>query len=561
MDKVCKQCGEGFFVTESDLDFLKKISPVIGDRKFEIPAPTLCPDCRQQRRISWRNERSLYHRECSKTGKKIIAMYPKDSVFSVYDNDIWWGDSWDGREYGQDFDFNRSFFEQIKELHDKVPHFALAVATTTCENSDYVNHAGYLKNCYLVYNTDYAERCMYSKGVNRCFDCLDCFKVYDSEACYECMNSYNCKFCTYVWDSYNSSECHFSCNLIGCKDCFLCMNLQNQQYCFKNEKYPFEEWKRKVEEFKRQNKIEKIFEMFLEFKSVFSVKRMHENNTENCTGDYLVNCKNCEKCFDCEYLENSKYCYDLKKGDGVSYENCDISQFGVGVVQCYEGGTVGYGDNHCLFGENVWGSFDVHYSMLCVNNCKNCFGCVGLKKAEYCILNKQYSKGEYEKLVPKIIEHMKKMGEWGEFFPTEMSPFSYNETIAQEYFPMTEKQVIQKGWKWKEKDKKDYIKQTYKVPEKIADVDDSICDEILACEETCKNFKIQKAELDFYKKWNLPIPKFCPDVRHFKRLQLRNPRKLWNRKCMKCGVDVQTTYSPERTEKVYCEKCYLKDIY
>ena len=36
---------------------------------------------------------------------------------------------------------------------------------------------------------------------------------------------------------------------------------------------------------------------------------------------------------------------------------------------------------------------------------------------------------------------MKSTGEWGEFFPHEMSPFGYNETVAQEYFPMTEDEV------------------------------------------------------------------------------------------------------------------------
>jgi hypothetical protein len=36
---------------------------------------------------------------------------------------------------------------------------------------------------------------------------------------------------------------------------------------------------------------------------------------------------------------------------------------------------------------------------------------------------------------------MKSAGEWGEFFPTELSTFGYNETAANEYFPMTEKEV------------------------------------------------------------------------------------------------------------------------
>ena len=36
----------------------------------------------------------------------------------------------------------------------------------------------------------------------------------------------------------------------------------------------------------------------------------------------------------------------------------------------------------------------------------HCFGCVGFKHKQYCILNKQYTKEEYEKLVQKIIKQM-----------------------------------------------------------------------------------------------------------------------------------------------------------
>ncbi len=422
MNQICANCNTQFLTTNSDLGFYKKISPSFNGHTFDVPPPKLCPDCRQQRRIVWRNERSLYNRECSKTGKKIIAMYPPDSLFPVYDNDVWWSDQFDARGYGRDFDFSKSFFEQLSSLRDQVPHFALAVAKPTMENSDYCNHAGYLKNCYLIYNVDYDEQCMYGKGMNRCFDCLDCFKLYDSEACYECLNCYNCKFCTYLWDSLNCSECHFSYNLIGCKNCFLCVNLQNKEYFIKNEKYSSEEWKKKVESLKNEFSNERLLQKLSQAKAYFPVKRINENNTENCNGDYLKNCKNCEACFDCEYLENSSYCYDLKKGDGVSYENHDISGFGVGVVRCYEGVSMGYNSNHCLFCENVWDCFDCYYSLMCVNNCKNCFGCVGMRKAHYCILNKQYTKEEYEKMVARIIEHMIKDQQWGKFFQFKCLP-------------------------------------------------------------------------------------------------------------------------------------------
>jgi hypothetical protein len=65
--KICKQCNSSFEITDKDLEFYDKISPTFNGEKFEIPAPTLCSDCRQQRRIVWRNERKLYRRKDSAT--------------------------------------------------------------------------------------------------------------------------------------------------------------------------------------------------------------------------------------------------------------------------------------------------------------------------------------------------------------------------------------------------------------------------------------------------------------------------------------------------------------
>jgi formylmethanofuran dehydrogenase subunit E len=40
------------------------------------------------------------------------------------------------------------------------------------------------------------------------------------------------------------------------------------------------------------------------------------------------------------------------------------------------------------------------------------------------------------------------------------------------------------------------------------------------------------------------------------RNKLRNPRKLFNRKCDKCGKEIKSTYSQNRGEIIYCEECY-----
>ena len=222
-------------------------------------------------------------------------------------------------------------------------------------------------------------------------------------------------------------------------------------------------------------------------------------------------------------------------------------------------------------------SNDLMYCSNCSQNVKHCFGCIGIRNAHYHILNKQYTKEEYFKLREKIITHMKKTGEWGEFFPIELSPFDYNETVAQEYFPLpdpTESGLkpdrqdfyqspdLKFKYKWKDKISRDFRPATIdNIQDDIKDVDDNICKEILACEECGKNYQIQKMELKFYRKMNLPIPRKCPDCRHADRMKLRNPRTLFNRNCSDCQKEIKTTFSPDRPERVLCEDCYFKKTY
>ncbi|MEE8131863.1 MAG: hypothetical protein V3T98_02355, partial [Candidatus Paceibacterota bacterium] len=86
----------------------------------------------------------------------------------------------------------------------------------------------------------------------------------------------------------------------------------------------------------------------------------------------------------------------------------------------------------------------------------------------------------------------------------------------------------------------------------------------------------------FYKKMNLPLPRLCPNCRHYQRIKQRNPLKLWHRKCQcagkksdnevykntiehfhktdHCPNEFETTYSSERKEIVYCERCYQQEV-
>jgi hypothetical protein len=184
---------------------------------------------------------------------------------------------------------------------------------------------------------------------------------------------------------------------------------------------------------------------------------------------------------------------------------------------------------------------------------------------QYCIFNKQYTKEAYEKLVPAIIEYMKKTKEWGEFFPISFSPFGYNKSSAQMYYPLTKAEAEKRGWKWDDvPDERPSVSKVIaasQLPDSITEIPDDILNWAVECEVTNKPFKITPQELRFYREQNLPVPRRSPDQRHLDRSALRNPRTFFDRACGKCTKAIRSTYSLDRPEIVYCESCYQKEVY
>lgn len=298
----------------------------------------------------------------------------------------------------------------------------------------------------------------------------------------------------------------------------------------------------------------------LEKKHTF--KEFQGNNLVNCFGNHLNHCKDLFYSFDCEDVEGGKYCYQLVLG---AKNNYDVNQFGTNIQQSYECTISGENSYHLLFCDDAqMDSCDVYYSWY-MERCKNCFGCAHMQGSSYCILNKQYSKEEYEKLCPRIIEHMRKTGEWGEYFPSKISQHGYNKTTAQLYYPLTREEALMQGFKWDDYEvpapKVDRVIPASDLPDNIKDVSDDILDAAIECEVTKKLFKITQKELSFYRRQHIPLPRRRPDQRHLDRFALRNPRRFWKRSCGKCGKGILTTWSSERPETVYCEKCYTEALY
>lgn len=550
---TCLDCQKPFTVSPEEQAFIKKVSPVFQGKVQDIPEPTLCPDCRLRWRVSHRNEQFFHMTKSAFSGQELLSLYPATSGLKVVSNEEWWSDQWDGLDYGQDFDFNRPFFEQFQELLLKIPRANLMQVNN--ENSPYTTGTGYCKNCYLINSSENCENCYYGKLLQSCRDVIDSSYCYDSELATQCFNVENCYNCQYVYYSQNCTDCAFSENLRGCRSCFLCTNLQNKEFYFLNQPLSKEEYQAKVKEcLGSQEKLQEVLRQFEELRQ----KRIHKYanivNCEESTGDFLTGTKNCQECFDVNDSQDCRYVHV-----GVEVKDImDCSNMYLKPELCYQVmGSIGI--YQVLFSIYVFHSQEVLYSQFCFNS-MNLFGCAGLRKNQYCIFNKQYTPEAYEEMVNKIIEHMKKTGEWAYFFPGWMSPIGYNESLAQEYLPLSREQALAKHYKWQEPDPKDYKPQTYTTPDAISQVSDEVLKEILACELCQKNYKIIPQELRRLREVQLPLPRRCPDCRHRDRMKLRNPRMLYDRSCGKCGQFVQSSYSPEQPELIYCEKCYLGEM-
>lgn len=544
--KSCKKCGANFEITEQDDNFYKRM---------EAPRPTLCPTCRMQRRTAFRNERILYKSKCDFSGKDMLSIYPPTTKYKVYDQKVWWSDQWDALDYGRDFDFNRPFFEQFGELALEVPRINLDNRNN--ENSEYCNDTDNLKNCYLCFNAEQAENFYYCSTGGMGRDCVDLFWAMQCELCYECTKTIGAYHCFYCFNCMNISDCYFSENLIGCKNCFGCVGLHQQEYNIYNERVTKEEFEKFMNDFEfTYENIQKEKQKFNEHRLKYPHKNLEMVQCEDCKGDYLMNSKNCESCFDLMDSENCKYVWD-----GVINNGLDCFNTGMDSSFLYDCMAV-YRSNNL---KHTYKSSACNDCLYC-NRCfqlKNCFGCTCLNHKQYCILNKQYSKEEYEELLPKIIEHMKHTEEWGEFFPTSLSPVGYNDSVAQYYWPLEKNKAQEEGFNWNdyEQPKLDIENIDGKnMPNSINNLSDDIVNKSIKCEKDGKYFRIIAPELAFYKKHKIAPPRICPDCRYFERKSKMNPRRLLQRTCAKCGIDIQTTYSPDRPEIVYCEKCYLETV-
>ena len=548
----CQNCKQEFVIEPDDFSFYEKM---------KVPPPVNCPRCRFQWRALFRNEMHLYNRKCEMCGKSIIAMYHPESPYTVYCQDCWQSDKWDPTSYAQDYDQKRPFFDQMGELLKKIPKAGIFTSSDVgpVVNSEYANFAGGLKDCYLVFNSSpEVENCAYSRGLAYCRDVFDGYYNDRIEGGYEVVNTHSSANVVYTQNTNDCIDCWYIYNCSGCQNCFGCVNLRHKSHYFLNQPFSKEDYEKKIAEIKGNYAKMEAFRK--EFENLVLKAPHRENNnlkSSNSSGEYIFESKNCRDSFEVSFCEDSRYLFSNKY-----------------VKDCYD--LLGHGRQSELLldsvavgtSRNVIGSWwtttshDMFY-VFGLRSSENCFGCDSLRNARYCILNKQYDEKEYQRITEEIISELKEKNLFGLFFPPYLSPFAYNETVAQDNFPLTKEEAQKLGFRWQDNLQMTKGRETLKsweISDNIKDVKDSIVNEILVCEACGRNYKITQSEFLFYKKMILPLPHKCFFCRHADRLKRRGPMNIYDRQCAKCKKDIKTTYAPDRPEIVYCEQCYQAEV-
>lgn len=548
--KQCEKCSKNFIIEPDDFSFYEKLN---------LPSPVMCPFCRYKYLLAFWTFGRFRIAKSALSGKTIITVLPESVSFPIYDRTEFVSDAWDPLTYGKDYDPSQSFIEQLVELQSKVPHPHQTGIKNL--NSDWTDDVWESKDAYLTRSAVNLESVIYGYRLVNCKNCVDVTFSFNMERSYDCLNcfkSYNLKYsfnCRDCMDSYFLYDCR------NCQNCFMSWNLRNQKYFILNKQYTKEEYEKKLKDYnlKSRAEVEKLKkEMWLHVQQDAVHRDNYNVQAVQSTGNFLENDKNCRESY---FLQESENCRYVFRG----FQDKEI----IDSVGCYEAEKCGlvvmdqFGayNNLC----NLY-TTSCRYSVYLDNceECEYCFGCVGLRKKKYCILNKQYTKEEYERLIEKIKIDMKNRGEWGQFFPLSAAYSGYNLSLAQMQFPMTKEQALQFGAKWEEVVEPHYenIVSGDDLPDSINQVNDDIVKQRILCPETKLSYNITQPELQFYREHGIPLPQRHFDWRTLERYKPFSFMGVVQKgACCFCKKEIEHYYGLELGfKKVSCLECYQREV-
>ncbi len=549
MNKTCTQCQAQFALIPED--------QAMYDRAG-VPATEKCANCNWAQLLSFWVLGRFRVAKSALSGKQIITNLPETAPFPIYEREEFISDAWDPMVYARDYDPNRPFLDQLVELQSKVPHpHQIGNKNINCQWTDDWWES---RECYLCRSGIKNEFLSYAYRVVNSKESIDLAHCFDMEQSYDCLFCFKCYRTKYSFDAHDCVDSAFLYNCRNCSNCFMSWNLRNKQYCILNQQYTKEEYAEKMKQYnlKSYAAVQQLKAQFARKVASEAVHRANFNvQVANTTGNFMTENKNCTNC---HFLDKAENCRQVLRGYQVKDT---IEGICCGVVEQSTRTALdqyGYGNTCVLCTTNC------RYSTYLdgCEDCEYCFGCIGLKKKKYCILNKQYTKEQYEELVAKIKLDMQTCGEWGKFMPFAMAYGGYNVSLAQVLFPKTKEQVAEMGAKWEDAPVVSYqgAVSSDELPDSIEGVTDEITKQRIICVETKLSYNIAPRELTFYKTHGIPLPQRHFDHRTFERYKpmalMFKPQKGI---CYYCKQEVEHYYDPSLNyQKIACVPCYQKEI-
>lgn len=375
-----------------------------------------------------------------KDGK--ICRYPDTGRVKVLDDENFLN-AW---AYFIEYDHEKSFFQNFQYFHDIFP-FQHMFHIMDNENSEYTDCAFGTKNTYLSFIIGF-------NAENVCYSALCYVNVHNIfNSCLACNNSSNIYSSAWITDSHNifysrfisdSSNIWFSANLMGCEECIGCDGLQNQRYNIGNIAYSKKEYEKKKEQILKDKK------WFWRYYKHILKKKWINFASENVKWEYIIKSSNIKNG---GWVVNMHNCRNVLIGNGDKWSQNLYDWFDVGIngTDFYGVMWAGWSQTTQLYCSlQITGSSFIYYSYF-LENCHHCLGCIWLKNKSYCILNKQYTKEEWEILAEKIFASMEADETLGEFFPASMNPFYFNDTLAYLIDDSFTKEEVEKdGYLWRD---------------------------------------------------------------------------------------------------------------
>ncbi len=548
-ERVCPISGATWTLTADDIDRC---------REWNVPPPVLAPLMRLKELAGWGAGIDLWWKPHALTGKAILSGIHPDAPSPVMTDKEWYEKDW-GAEHPLEVDLTKSILEQTRPLFERVPYPSLSA-----HGSDNSVGCGMVEcvDCYMAFGTKSTKDSWYMIRNSYCELMMDCVYMLRAENVFTSAKSVGCNTCMQVFECNKCLRSAFLFDCQNCEDCFCSSNLRRKQYVFQNQQLTKEEYQKRMSEIDLSSTMQ--FEQWRSsFRQLVREKTIWpENfsvNVQECVGEGMMDCLNCSGFL----MANAK---DIVDGWNIfDSDHLDTVVISYNSNDCYYT-SVALNAHNAKFSFVADYSSNCEYAMNCYN-CEYCFACVGLQRKRYCILNKQYTEEEYWTKLDEIKCAMLDRGEYGKFFPANLSPLGVKYGYAYVLAPFTADE-LQKiggrdddpvaGMRFAPYDVNAPTSNVDEVPDRIADVGDEWVGKQFFDAQANRRFSVNKAELDYRKAHSYPFPRRHYTARLKDLVASCNGPIQEKTHCAKCQAEIMTSTSvvyPKRT--IYCRSCYL----